>query len=159
MVLLSILTAVLAATLHLVSGRGFARPISLELTDRNIAAWLLLAGLLSVAVALVRRLFAAGYRIRPVLLLFAVPCLLVIGGTAPRSPLHEGAFIALVAGVAVWFLVMALDVDSISLVRVSALVALVVPFVGLIAPGVAQKLFIAYSLIAANVLREAYPSQ
>lgn len=81
-----------------------------------------------------------------------MPLLFVIGATVPRTPVHEIAFGALVAGVGLWFLVLGVEMGSGLLLAASALIALVLPFLGVFLPGVAQKLFVLYAVLAVNLV-------
>lgn len=134
------------------SGRHIARPISFELAERNWLAWALIGSLTAVVTMLAWQLLAKGFVARTCLLALAVPILLVIGATVPRSPVHDIAFGALVAGAGLWFLVLGVEMGSAPLLTTSALVALVVPFAGAVLPGLAQKLFVLYAVVAVNLV-------
>jgi len=148
----SLVSLGLALTLHLKSGSDIARPISFELAERNWLAWLLVGSLAALSVLLAAQLFAHGLAVRAHVLGLVVPLLFVIAATAPRTPVHELAFGALVAGVGLWFLVLAVEIGSALLLTASALIALVLPVLGVLLPGLAQKLFIVYGVVAVNLV-------
>ncbi len=151
LLLLSGVAIGLALVLHRASGRSIGRPISFELAEGNLFAWLLLVAIIGIVAILCARLVAYGFILRTRLLALTLPTLIVIASTQPRSCLHEAAFMLLIAGTAIWFLVIAVEMGDVGLLAASAIAAVALPVVGLFVPGIAQKLFVLFGVVASNL--------
>jgi hypothetical protein len=149
---LSLIVAVLVATVHLTGSGNFSDAISLEIAKGNGFAYLLIAGVAGVIGVLCRHLIRCEHYIRTGILLLAIPCLGIIVLTSPASNLHNNAFTFLVIGTLLWFTLMGAEYEN-SFITTGAIVCiLVAPLVSLFGLGLSEKGFLFYTLVSANLL-------
>lgn len=156
MTLVSVISFLLVATVHLATNSPPDRAISLELHEGNPLAWLLIAALCLVLLTFTVRLWQCGHVIRTALLLLDAAGLLVIAFTSPETQVHQMTFLGVSTATLLWFAVMGVDCECQSIYILAAVCILVLPLLAFVAMGLAEKALILYCLFSSNVLYYAY---
>ena len=148
----SVLTASCALLVHPWAGRPLSRPISLELHDGNVLAFVTLVGLAWVTLTVGARFWSQRLLFSAAGCVLCVALLTVIPLTEPSSTAHNVAYVGLVTVAMGLFLVWAIDTfDFTQVLPPFVPIAFGLPFYTTLGTGGLQLLLIVSLLVALNL--------
>lgn len=148
----SLLTAACAVLIHPWASKPLSRPISLELHNGNVFAFITLIGLAWVILAVGSRFWSGGFFLSAASCVLCVALLVVIPLTDPRSTVHNLAYVGLLTVVMGLLLVWAIDTFDVTQVLPPFLpIAFGLPFYASLGAGGLQLLLIGSLLVASNL--------
>ena len=148
----SLLTLGCALLVHPWAGAPLSRPISMELHDGNVFAYVMLAGLMWVLATLGCRFWRGGLYVSAATCFLCAALLVVVPATEPNSTVHNLAFGGIVLLSMALFFVWAMDtLDVTQALPVVLPMALGLPFHVSLGIGGVQLLLIGSLLVALNL--------